>query len=187
MASSDDSGSFDRFLQWLSPDREEAAIRYDEIRKKLNRYFILKNVCDIDRDPLFDLTIERVLKIEDRWPLYQSPVALCIGVSKNVLREYRKKRPSEDIKDFDIPSPPGPDPDHEKKLTCLESCVAKLPEISRDLIMRLYRVEKQNKAAIMSQLAAEHGGISNLRVKAFRIRAQLRPCIAACMGQASVN
>src|SRR5215469_2384014 len=34
------TGPFDRFLNWLSPDRDEAVKEYEKIRKNITRYFI---------------------------------------------------------------------------------------------------------------------------------------------------
>jgi hypothetical protein len=185
--SGSDSGAFDRFLHWLSRDRRLAVQQFEEIKKKLRKYFVRKSCADADLDELVDRTNDRVLMIEDRWQQYQSPLALCCGVARNVWREYNRQKKPEPIGDRDFPSPPKPGPDLEKKLKCLEGCMAKLPEISRDLITRLYKAQKPDKHAIKSQLAAEHGGSGNLRTKACRIRAQLRTCVTTCVAQGKIN
>ena len=51
-----DQEMFDRFLFWLDPNREEAAIKYEAIRRKLIKIFTCRG-C-IDAEDLADVTID---------------------------------------------------------------------------------------------------------------------------------
>ena len=83
-----DRTPFEKFLHWLSEDTEMAAKKFEEIRKKVVRFFIHKGWRD--PDTLFDITIDRVVKIVDRGDQYSSPLALFIGLAVNIDREKRK-------------------------------------------------------------------------------------------------
>ena len=58
MISSPDS--FDALLDWLDPDREKAAVRYEIIRAGLIRIFASKGLSDAEH--YTDETIDRVIK-----------------------------------------------------------------------------------------------------------------------------
>lgn len=181
-----DRGPFDEFLRWLSADRDLAAVKHEEIRKKIVKYFVRKG-CD-DPHELFTETIDRVVRILDSGAEYSNPLALCFGVARRVWLEDKKK-PKIDPFGDEIPSPPPPPRDdapnlQEQRLDCLESCMDKLSEGDRDLINRYHEGEGRGKIESRRQLAAEHGGTNTLRIKTFRIRAKLRICVTDCLRRA---
>jgi hypothetical protein len=175
-----DQGPFNRFLRWLSEDGNEAVKRYEEIRVKITRDLIRKGCGHADE--LFDTTIDRVIKIIDRGDEYSNPLALCFGVARNVLAEYRKKPTMDSLDDRDFPSPPKDDPAaHEQKLKCLEKCLAVLSGGERDLLTMYYKGKGRDKIETRKDLATEHGGHNRLRIKAFRIRVKVRLCVTSCL------
>ena len=57
--------AFDALLKWLDSDREQAAMKYEEIRKRLLRS--LPDDC-VEAEDLADETINRVVsKLDEHW------------------------------------------------------------------------------------------------------------------------
>ena len=179
-----DRGSFDKFLRWLSPERDAAARSYEEIRKKIVRFFV--NRGWENHDELFDRTVDRVVVIVERGDEYSNPLALCFGVAIRVEWEERKKPKPEALgeRDFAAPEPDEDKKLHEQRLTCLENCLEELPALDRNLITPYYEGQGRAKINARKHLAAQHGGDNTLRIKVFRIRARLRVCISDCLKRA---
>ena len=53
--------NFDRLLEWLGPDREKAAEKYEGIRLRLIRSYVCGG-CGDDAEDLADRTIDRVIR-----------------------------------------------------------------------------------------------------------------------------
>lgn len=177
---------FDKFLRWLSQDPEIAAKEYERIRKKVVRFFIHKGRRD--PDTLFDITVDRVVKIVDRGAQYSSPLALSIGVAINIDREKRKKPDPEQLDDYIDPPAPEPDDDKvllEQRLRCMEQCLDELPKDDRYLMIKYHEGEGRERINSRKQLADEHGGSNPLRIKVFRLRASLRTCVNGCLARAA--
>lgn len=182
-----DSEAFDKLLAWLSPTPEEAARKYEEIRKKLIRYF---RGCR-EADELADQTMDRIAKKLARGTLdYQGdPIRYFYGVAGVIYKEHLRKnrnRPME-VLDPDAPVLP-PEPDHkELEYHCLEQCMAKLSQKTRDLIHRYHQSSGMEKIVSRQALAGELGIEMNaLRIQAFKIRSKLRSCVLECT-QKTVN
>jgi len=169
--------TFEALLDWLNSDREQAGIKYEEIRSKLIKYFL--QYAQTDAESLADETINRVARrlneIKDQ--VYGERARYFFGVARKVMLEYlRRKRPQ-------------PEPDQasdsagvELEYGCLEECVAKLSPENRDLVMRYYACDGRERIEERKKLAEELGIAPNaLRIRAFRIRAELQKCVEECM------
>ena len=175
--------AFERFLRWLSANPDDAAKKYEEIRRKILRYFIWK-AC-VESDQLFDKTVDRVIRIIERGDQYSSPVALFYGVARRIWLEATKEPRIDQLSQKEMPSPQPNDSNfHEQSLLCLETCLAKLSESNRNLVTVYYAGQGHEKIETRKKLAAEHGGGSALRLKAFRIRAKLCNCVTDCLKRA---
>jgi DNA-directed RNA polymerase specialized sigma24 family protein len=169
--------AFENLLSWLSPDREQAAHKYEETRTKLIKFFTWRG-CPHPED-LTDKTINRVIKaMEFKASQYSGePVRFFYGVAKNVYLEFLREKTisPEDIVVFE---PVG----SEQDFRCLESCMASLPEDSRKLISAYYDYDGPEKSKFRQTLADTLGiGLNPLRIKAFRIRNMLRDCVFSCI------
>ena len=175
--------AFERFLRWLSANPDDAAKKYEEIRRKIVRYFIWK-AC-LESDQLFDKTVDRVIRIIERGDEYSSPVALFYGVARRIWLENTKEPRLDPLSKKEMSSPQPDDcSSQEQSLRCLEICLAKLSESNRNLVTVYYAGQGHEKIETRKKLAAEHGGGSALRLKAFRIRAKLCNCVTDCLKQA---
>jgi DNA-directed RNA polymerase specialized sigma24 family protein len=174
-------GDFDEFLNWLDPDRNQAGIRYEDIRRKLIRFFICRG-CGVDSETLADETIERVVRkyreLADRYE--GEPLRYFYGVSRNVYREWL----DEQVKIRALqPLPPGDSSEEKERLDqCLQKCMKDRPQTDQSLILEYYTGDKQQKIVNRKKLAERIGIAANaLRIKAHRIRTELRKCVEQCV------
>jgi DNA-directed RNA polymerase specialized sigma24 family protein len=169
--------SFDALLAWLDPDRAEAGKKYELIRRRLVKIFVCRG-CGEPED-LADECINRVAKklrdIEDTFT--GDPALYFYGVANKVHLEYLRRRP--------IPSCPPPiaaTEDIEKEYACLETCMRRLPQENRALVLEYYQEERRAKIDHRKQLAERLDiGLNALRIRAHRIRAVLQECVQTCV------
>jgi DNA-directed RNA polymerase specialized sigma24 family protein len=168
---------FEALLDWLDSDREQAGIKYEEIRSKLIKFFTQHT--QTDAEALADETINRVARrlneIKDQ--VYGDRARYFYGVARKVLLEYRRrKRPQPE------PDPVSDSARVELEYWCLEECMAKLAPENRDLVMRYYDCDGRERIEQRKKLADELAIAPNaLRIRAFRIRAELQKCVEDCM------
>lgn len=166
------SESFERFLCWLSPDRNEAGLKYEQMRKKLVTFFTWRG-CHIP-DELFDRTMDRVSrKLALEAARAADPFPFCYGVAKNILHEHWRE-PRLDPMPRDVASPSHGLHWDEDGLRWLEKCLGQLNASDRELITRYYQGEGREKIRMREEMALEVGGVNALRIRAHRIRASLR-------------
>lgn len=170
--------AFDSLLGWLAPDRERAAKRYEEIRRRLIRFFVGRKCADAD--DLADETLNRVARKVQEGLVYVGDTApYFYGVAHNVYLEYVRKKPA-----VPPPPPPRPSAEVEREHACLDQCLQTLPDRSRELIREFYQEEKRAKIEHRKRLAARLGITTNaLCIKAHRIRVALLECVQQCLGR----
>jgi DNA-directed RNA polymerase specialized sigma24 family protein len=174
---------FDALLAWLDPDRDLAAQKYEEIRRRLIKIFVCRG-CPVAED-LADKTIDRVAsKVKDIALIYVgNPALYFYGVAKNVyhewLREQQQAAAAAPIPDpTPDPDPPEPDPEYDS----LEECMKLLVLEDQQLILDYYQEEKQAKIDHRKELAEGLGiGLNTLRIKVYRLRARLQECVEQLM------
>lgn len=167
---------FDRLLAWLDEDRERAGEEYEKVRRRLTTIFSSRG-CRVPEE-LADETIDRVSRrVADIQETYQGNKALYfLGVAGNVHHEYLK-RPT-------VPTsmPVVEAPDQEHTYDCLDQCLSKMTEGSRNLIRQYYAENKRAKIDLRKVLATQLGITQNaLRARALRIREGLQVCIERCL------
>jgi len=169
--------TFEALLYWLDSDREQAGVKYEQIRTKLIKYF--SGSSQTDAEALADETINRVARrlneIKDR--VYGERIRYFFGVARKVLMEYlRRKQPQ-------VESKSAVDSDQiELEYQCLEECMAKLSPQNRELLMRYYDADGRERIEQRKLLAEELGIAPNaLRIRAYRIRAELQKCLQECV------
>ena len=172
---------FDRLLEWLSRDRDEAGRIYENIRSALIAGFRSQN-CSLP-DKLADKTIDRVARKlgEMVQPYVGDPLPYFYRVAYYVRWEdWKTEGVLEELPaDLEILAV---DEDIEPEFDCLEQCLAVLSTRNRDLILRYYQGEKRTKIELREQLAATLNiTLPVLRLRAQRIRNSLKKCIKACL------
>jgi RNA polymerase sigma factor (sigma-70 family) len=172
--------SFEALLCWLDEDREQAGIKYEQIRTGLINFFTGRGHCEAE--DLADETINRVIsrlhevgnKVTGERSRY------FYGVARKVQLEYlRRKIPQQ-------PPQATTDSDQvELEYRCLEKCIAKLSPENRSLVLRYYEADGREKIEKRKLLAEELGIAPNaLRIRAYRIRAALQKCLDQCVEDA---
>jgi RNA polymerase sigma factor (sigma-70 family) len=176
--------NFDTLLRWIAADDKERAVtRFLQIRKALVKMFECRS-C-IDAEDLADETVDRVLKkLPDISSGYSGDPALYFyGVAKNVFHEYTRRPRTAELHDG-IPIPDAKNDIYEADHACLDKCLGELEARERSLIIRYYSYANPSvKSFERKKLADEHGySITNLRIRAYRIRAKLQECLQECIG-----
>lgn len=168
---------FDALLAWLDSDREQAGIKYEQIRSSLIKIFTGRGCTDAEE--LADETINRVTsRIKDiKTEFKGDPALYFFGVAKLIWMEYLRRKP---------PQPPSIQPPDnarvELEYRCLERCIERLSEEDRALLLREYGAKGRTQAERRKALADELGiSLNALRIRVFRIRVALKECIEKCI------
>jgi DNA-directed RNA polymerase specialized sigma24 family protein len=180
-----------QLLVWLDQGSDSRGQRYLEIRQRLVAFFDRKN-CAMP-DALADETLNRVarrLEEEERIET-DAPAHYCYIVARYVFLESLRQRRLSEVSVHEIrhlrpvhdPTPMQADEGHEKRLDCLDQCVGRLDQASREIITRYYQGSERIKIENRRALAAELGLSANaLTIRACRIRAKLESCVKQCAG-----
>ena len=168
--------AFDALLDWLDSDREQAGIKYEQIRSSLIKIFAGRG-C-VDPEELADETINRVTSKlpEIKSDFKGDPARYFFGVANLIWMEYLRRKPPPS-------SPPPPDSGHaELEYRCLEQCVDLLSEEDRGLLLKEYGAKGQTQAERRKALADELGiSLNALRIRVYRIRLALKECVEKCI------
>ncbi|MCI0352294.1 MAG: hypothetical protein L0Z53_22985, partial [Acidobacteriales bacterium] len=84
--------NFAKLLEWLSPNPAHSGARYEEIRRRLIKFFVCRGCAE--PEDLTDITIDRVNRALDR-PSFEyvgDPVFYFYGVAKKVRLEYMRRQ-----------------------------------------------------------------------------------------------
>ena len=183
--------SFDGLLLWLDHDRERAGEKYESIRSGLIKRFRQLGCSEVAEE-LANQTMDRVARklptiiakyIGEREPYFFS-------IAYYVYREHLRKPVVMSLAsiDFAHPNLPNAEDVFEKELLdhCLRHCIDKLHPSSREMIREYYRGERQDKIRLRKQLAGRLGiKLANLRLRAQRVRTDLKECVLDCMERKS--
>jgi DNA-directed RNA polymerase specialized sigma24 family protein len=190
--------AFRRLLEWLDDGVDSHGETYLEMRRRLVSYFDRRN--RLSADELADETLNRIGKtLEKDGAIATTPPArYCYVVAKFVLledvrREHMYARGHE-------PRRTGPErlagrgltladsdqgvANRERRLECLDRCLAALNPEQRAFIVEYYRDAGQQKIARRRDMAQRYGITMNaLGIRACRIRADLGARVDACCRQ----
>jgi RNA polymerase sigma factor (sigma-70 family) len=178
---------FDRLLVWLATDRELAAQKYEEVRRRLIKIFVCRG-C-LEAEDLADDTINRVAgKVQTIAETYTGdPAVYFYGVAHKIHLEYISRTRAR--LSSSPPPPPRPEPDSDKKeqdYECLERCMQQLTPNNRELVLQYYQQDKRAKIDNRKLLAQQLSiALNALRIRAHRIRTVLQQCVSDCMERAS--
>jgi DNA-directed RNA polymerase specialized sigma24 family protein len=178
--------SFDGMLLWLDHDREKAGEKYEEIRSALIKRF--GQLGCHEPEELTNKTFDRVArKLPEIIASYEGKrEPYFFSVAYYVFKEHLRKPVVMSLTSVDFSHPNLPDPqelfDKELLDACLKHCLDQLPLNSREMISQYYRGERQDKIKSRQELAERLGiRLTNLRLRAQRIRTALKECLLDCM------
>jgi hypothetical protein len=177
---------FELLLRHLGSTRDEAGVRYEQLRQRLVSTFRYRRCAEPER--LADETLDRVARrLQD--PAVTSGdgadlAAFAYGIAWNVAREaFRSMRtvPLDGGRDV-APRRSTDAADDERRQLCLDRCLARLGDADRNLIMAYFEKEKRDKIRHRALLAERlRISITALRLRVFRVTSQLRPCVVGCV------
>jgi RNA polymerase sigma factor (sigma-70 family) len=176
--------SFELFLTWLDPNREEAGLKYEAMRRRLLVFFEMRGCLHADdlTDETINIVIRKIPSLDGKY--HGDAAAYFYAVAHNQLRKYFSERarhaggaPNEQTAASD-----GDEPRRkEVEDRCLRRCLARLAPDERRLALAYYQMEKRAKIEHHKQLAVEFGCTeSALRTRMSRLRQTLRACLFSC-------
>lgn len=179
--------AFDELLAWLNPDREQAAQKYEDIRRRLVRIFMHRG-CMTAEDSA-DKTINQVARrVPEIRATYEGDPALYFyGAARNIANEYFRNRVEETpVESLTLTAPPEVEVDEsEDEHRCLETCLAAMSPEHRELLLEYYREDGAAKIEQHKKIAQRLGLTANaLRIMTFRLRARFKECMRECLGAA---
>jgi DNA-directed RNA polymerase specialized sigma24 family protein len=172
--------SFDALLEWLDPNRDEAALRFEQIRGGLVRMFVSKGLMDAEfyADETVDRVIKRLPEIRDNYT--DKPVKYFHGVARNILREAARRREiPTDVLPECLPRAGVIDSELAR---CMRNCLQSLPKEKHELIYDYHVYDGHEKIDSHREMAEELLiTIGALRTRAHHVRAALEDCVRKCM------
>jgi DNA-directed RNA polymerase specialized sigma24 family protein len=186
--------AFDGLLTSLDDNREQASVKYEELRQSLIAFFATRGVADPNE--LADETMNRVAYRLAEGQVIQSenPAYYFLAVARNVWRE-QMARPYQNVSltEFptDLPSPIiSPEAllleferqsESEQRLDCLAHCLAELPTTDRELLLEYHQGRGQANSRNRQAMAQRSGvTLGSLRNRVSRIRDRLTKCVQQC-------
>jgi RNA polymerase sigma factor (sigma-70 family) len=182
---------FDRLLQWLDSNPNQAVLKYEKTRVRLITFFA-GGGCGCDAERLADEAFDRVcqkLRVSEVSESYEGDKSFYfLGFARNIRHEYYRERQLDELPVQVVdPDENKNDPEAEEELECLDQCIDELPNEKRTLVIEYYLFEKAEKIDHHKKMAIQLGiDIRTLRLRVHRTREQLRPCIEACMSRSRV-
>ena len=153
--------AFAKLLDRLGDDREQAGEKYEDLRRKLIRFFQWRGAPFPEEQT--DESLNRVARKLSEGVEIKSIGGYCHEVARLVCLESLKghdsrRAPLDEIK-LEAATPDTTDTAAEKEqwLTCLEDCLNVLPPESRELISEYYQDEKSGRINRRQALAERLG------------------------------
>jgi DNA-directed RNA polymerase specialized sigma24 family protein len=170
--------AFDRLLAQLDPDRDQAGIKYENLRRRLVKLFEWRGAF-LPED-LADDTLNRVAKSLETGEEIANLTAYCIGIARNVFLESLRLRRREAALQS-VPQVPAAVAD-ETRRECLEHCLRGLSRQDFHMIIQYYQENKRGRIEARRDLACRIGiPLNALRIRMHRIRVQLQECVENCL------
>lgn len=171
--------TFARFLEFLSPDIDEAGHRYTRLHEKLVGFFRMKGISD----PVSaaDETIDRAaIKITAGTPVSDAE-KYCLGIARNITKEkYRSaQRESSAFLKFIENLPDATGEQLERIYSILKPCFEELAVEDQKLLMEYCQVLRGRARAEHRRQLAEtmKTTVLALRMRVTRLRSSLTDCI----------
>ncbi len=181
--------SFDKLLDLLDADRENAGVKYESLRLRLIKFFEWRN-CEMSEE-LTDIVFDRVLRKIAEGEQIQSVTAYSATVSQFVFKEYlrsneRQNQLIEDAPEIQNLTQKVYAEDDKKtlRLSCLDKCLAEFSTENRKFIIAYYDTDETTMIASRKRLADElNSTLNTIRIKACRLKGKLENCTKLCCAE----
>jgi DNA-directed RNA polymerase specialized sigma24 family protein len=174
-----------RLLHSLDADPERAALRYEEIRRKLSRFFEWRGCAPAEEHA--DEVLDRVARRLDEGLTIVNIGAYCYGIARMLLHEVaaRVERQRTAVAQLATAAPSETD---DGEMACLDRCLEELDAPSRALILEYYEGERRGRQTHRREMADRMGiGPNALRIRLHRIRRTLEGCLVRCLADRETN
>jgi DNA-directed RNA polymerase specialized sigma24 family protein len=176
--------AFEKLLDALSKDREEAGVQYELVRRKLVRFFEWRDIEPPDY--YADETMNRVARRIAEAQVIENIHSYFYGVARMVYMEALKEKAQGTVPLDEAPQTlqqKHPEPNEpEPRVLCFDQCLDSLPAENRRLIVGYYQEERRAKIELRQELADSlQIPLNALRIRAHRIRVRLEQCITQCL------
>jgi len=183
------SAQFEGLLRRLDPDRERAGQLYENLRRKLIKFFEW-NSC-FSAEDLADETMDRVAQKVGEEVIQDLP-AFATGVAKRVRQEAHKRAgrmvrvPDLPLKENFFADPKNPEKEIQDKMEgerrskCLHICIQRLPDRERELFLNYYNATGEYTQYRLKLAKTMGLTIGTLRVRVNRLRDVLEKCTRKC-------
>ncbi|MDR9900991.1 hypothetical protein G7B40_042220 [Aetokthonos hydrillicola Thurmond2011] len=184
--------AFEKLLDAIGPDREQAGTAYEELRLRLIRFFRWEG-CPNGED-CTDEVLNRVAAKLTAGERIANPVAYAGGVARLVLKETNRKQAREMQQPLAGPVDRAVQPSFAReleesgeqparRLRCFEQCLGDLPGESQQFLLEYYRGEAALRIRNRQRMATRLNiSLNSLRNRALRLREKLEACVGACLG-----
>lgn len=190
---------FEKLLQRLDPDPQQAASKFLKLRTKLIDFVDWQG--GVSAADLADDTLARVARRLEEGIQTGDISKYALGVARFVLKEHRRsfERGSVSLESLGPSQHPVADPFLEQEqsaqaaredvlLECLRECLGNLPEDEKYLLMGYYQYDGRPNIDMRKRLAEEFGLSQNgLRLKAHRLRRKLQSLFEKCLSSGEEN
>lgn len=175
--------AFDLFLAALdAQDRERAGAEYEQIRRRLVRFFEWRGVTAPE---LFaDETLNRAARKIAEGTRIENVSHFVSGIARNVLLEFfdERTRETKKLAEFAAGENHFKPSDEDERVPCFRECLDALPEEHSSLIVDYYNRTDEPRIQQRKNLAANLGETPNaLRIRVHRLRHELDKCIGGCL------
>jgi len=182
--------TFARLLEQLDVDVERAGAKYEELRQVLIRFFEWRGAPYPEEHA--DATFDRVARKLGEGVVVTNIGGYCYEVARLICLEALKapdrRRVAIDAEPAGLTVPHPSDTgeaDAERRMRCLQQCLADLSEDNRRLILAYYGDFGGRRADHRRDMAARLGVDRDaLANRAQRIRNKLEACVERCLNTA---
>jgi DNA-directed RNA polymerase specialized sigma24 family protein len=172
--------AFNKFLAALDSDPKLAAVKYEESRRKLVKYFAEEKCADPEE--LADRAIDCAARKISEGETVRAIDSYLRAVAWRILHEHWREQsrlrpldPDEELLDDEQPQ------EKDQLLACTEQCLQKLSAKNRTLFLAYYEGEKHGRIAHRVQMAKEmNTNLNQLRKRIFKIREPFEACVDEC-------
>jgi DNA-directed RNA polymerase specialized sigma24 family protein len=177
--------TFSRLLLSFDPDQDQAAEKYEELRRKLIRFFEWRGAPFPEEHA--DEVINRLAKRVAEGVSVQNVSSYGYEIARLVLFEVSKAKDSRRVSLADVNvavvrEAHDDAQEKETRLACLDDCLESLPEAGRRLILEYYQDDKRDRIERRKALAIGLGlPREALANRAQRLRDKLERCVTRCV------
>lgn len=182
--------SFDKLLALLDADREQAGLKYENLRQRLIKFFEWRN-CEMSEE-LSDVVFDRMLKKISEGEQIHHISAYAATVAQYVFKEYLRSNErqnqliedSPEVQNIRAKEIQNNDEFTEFRQNCFDKCLAEFDAENRKFIIAYYNTDEKTLINTRKRLAEEmKSNLNTLRIKACRLKAKLENCTLKCCGK----